>query len=152
MSEEKAESIQGTVHKERRTNIRHSNRHGPKGKGNTYLRNILIENVTGTCDGRIASSITGVPARDGMPARRPRNITLRNISLVAPGGGTEKEATAQVPEKDSSYPEAFMFNKMALPAYGFYVRHADDVRFENVKVETATPDARPEFHMEDCSR
>ena len=87
-----------------------------------------------------------------MPARRPRNITLRNISLVAPGGGTEKEATAQVPEKDSSYPEAFMFNKMALPAYGFYVRHADDVRFENVKVETATPDARPEFHMEDCSR
>ena len=64
--------------------IRHSNRHGPKGKGNTYLRNILIENVTGTCDGRIASSITGVPPRDGMPARRPSNITLRNISLVAP--------------------------------------------------------------------
>jgi len=132
--------------------IRHSNRHGPKGKGNTYLRNILIENVTGTCDGRIASSITGVPARDGMPARRPRNITLRNISLTVPGGGTPKEASAVVPEKDCSYPEAFMFNQMALPAYGFYVRHADDVRFENVKVETATPDARPEFYMEDCSR
>ena len=132
--------------------IRHSNRHGPKGKGNTYLRNILIENVTGTCDGRIASSITGVPARDGMPARRPRNITLRNITLVAPGGGTPKEASAVVPEKDSAYPEAFMFNQMALPAYGFYVRHADDVRFENVKVETVTPDARPEFYMEDCSR
>ena len=132
--------------------IRHSNRHGPKGKGNTYLRNILIENVTGTCDGRIASSITGVPARDGMPARRPRNITLRNISLTVPGGGTPKEASAVVPEKDCAYPEAFMFNQMALPAYGFYVRHADDVRFENVKVETATPDARPEFYMEDCSR
>ena len=132
--------------------IRHSNRHGPKGKGNTYLRNILIENVTGTCDGRIASSITGVPARDGMPARRPCNITLRNIHLTVPGGGTEAEAKAVVPEKDSKYPEAFMFNQMALPAYGFFVRHADDVRFENVKVETATPDARPEFYMEDCSR
>ena len=132
--------------------IRHSNRHGPKGKGNTYLRNILIENVTGTCDGRIASSITGVPPRDGMPARRPSNITLRNISLVAPGGGTPKEASDVVPEKDCAYPEAFMFNRMALPAYGFYVRHADDVRFENVKVETTTPDARPEFYMEDCSR
>lgn len=132
--------------------IRHGNRHGPKGKGNTYLRNILIENVTGTCDGRIASSITGVPARNGMPARRPRNITLRNISLVAPGGGTAKDASAQVPEKDGKYPEAFMFDKMALPAYGFYVRHADDVRFENVKVETTTPDARPESCFEDCSR
>lgn len=39
-----------------------------------------------------------------------------------------------------------------LPAYGFYVRHADDVVFENVKVETATPDARPEFVAVDCGR
>ena len=108
--------------------------------------------VTNRYYGRIASSITGVPPRDGMPARRPSNITLRNISLVAPGGGTPKEASDVVPEKDCAYPEAFMFNRMALPAYGFYVRHADDIRFENVKVETATPDARPEFYMEDCSR
>ena len=129
--------------------IRHSNRHGPK-DADTYLRNILIENVSGTCESRIASSITGVPARDGMPARRPRNITLRNISLVAPGGGTEKDAEAAVPEKDCKYPEAFMFDRMPLPAYGFYVRHADDVKFENVKVETATPDARPESVFDDC--
>ena len=129
--------------------IRHSNRHGPK-DADTYLRNILIENVTGTCESRIASSITGVPAHDGMPARRPRNITLRNISLVAPGGGTEKDAAARVPEKDGKYPEAFMFDRMPLPAYGFYVRHADDVHFENVKVRTATPDARREFVFDDC--
>ena len=129
--------------------IRHSNRHGPKGKGNTYLRNILIENVTGTCDSRIASSITGVPARDGMPARRPRDITLRNISLVVPGGGTEAEAKANVPERDGSYPEAFMFDRMALPAYGFFVRHADNVVFENVDVRTARPDARPRLVVED---
>ena len=132
--------------------IRHSNRHGPNGMGNTYLRNILIENVSGTCESRIASSITGVPPSNGSPVRRPHTITLRNISLVAPGGGTEKDAAAPVPEKDRAYPEAFMFDKMPLPAYGFYVRHADDVVFENVKVETATPDARPEFYMEDCER
>ena len=129
--------------------IRHSNRHGPKGKGNTYLRNILIENVTGTCDGRIASSITGVPARNGMPARRPCNITLRNIHLTAPGGGTDAEAKAVVPEKDSMYPEAFMFNQMALPAYGFYVRHADKVVFDNVEVKTATSDVRPWLVVDD---
>ena len=129
--------------------IRHSNRHGPKGKGNTYLRNILIENVTGSCDSRIASSITGVPARDGMPARRPSDITLRNIHLTVPGGGTEKDAAAQVPEKDGRYPEAFMFNRMPLPAYGFYVRHADNVVFDNVEVKAATPDARPRLVVED---
>lgn len=132
--------------------IRHHHRHEPKGGEEPYLRNILIENVRGTAESRIASSITGVPARKRASARRPRNITLRNISIVAPGGGMETDAAAQVPEKDEKYPEAFMFDSMPLPAYGFYVRHADDVRFENVKVETATPDARPEFYMEDCSR
>ncbi|MBQ6142618.1 MAG: hypothetical protein IJI54_15185 [Kiritimatiellae bacterium] len=130
--------------------IRHSNRHGPKGRGNTYLRNILIENVSGTCESRIASSITGVPARDGMPARRPCDITLRNISLVVPGGGTEKDAAARVPERDCKYPEAFMFDRMPLPAYGFYVRHADDVRFENVAVTPCSFDARKPFVFDDC--
>lgn len=130
--------------------IRHSNRHGPKGNGNTYLRSILIENVAGACESRIASSITGVPASKDAPARRPRDITLRNISLVVPGGGTAKEAAAAVPEKDCSYPEAFMFNRMPLPAYGFYVRHADDVRFENVTVTPSSLDARQPFMFDDC--
>jgi len=131
--------------------IRHSNRHGPKGKGNTYLRNVLIENVTGTCDSRIASSITGVPVRDGMPARRPCDITLRNIHLTVPGGGTAKDAAAKVPEKDGAYPEAFMFNRRPLPAYGFYVRHADRVKFENVTVTPRSPDARKPFVFDDCA-
>ena len=130
--------------------IRHSNRHGPKGEGNTFLRNILIENVTGSCDSRIASSITGVPARDGMPARRPCDITLRNISLAVPGGGTAKDAAVRIPEKDGAYPEAFMFDRKPLPAYGFYVRHADRVKFENVTVTPCSPDARKPFVFDDC--
>ena len=132
--------------------IRHHHRHEPKGgKVDTYLSNVLIENVCGSADGRIASSITGVPAKGGATSRRPRNITLRNISLTVPGGGTEAEAKASVPEKDGAYPEAFMFNRMALPAYGFYVRHADNVVFDNVEVKTATPDARPRLVVEDSS-
>ena len=130
--------------------IRHHHRHEPKdGKVDTYLRNVLIENVRGTADGRIASSITGVPAKGGASARRPRDITLRNVSLTVPGGGTEAEAKAAVPEKDGAYPEAFMFSQMALPAYGFYVRHADNVVFDNVEVRAASPDARPRLVVED---
>ena len=133
--------------------IRHHHRHEPKGgKVDTYLRNVLIENVRGVAESRIASSITGVPARRGASDRRPQNITLRNISLAVPGGGTEKDATAKVPEKDGAYPESFMFNKMPLPAYGFYVRHADNVTFENVEVRPMAPDAREKFVFDDCRR
>jgi hypothetical protein len=32
-----------------------------------------------------------------------------------------------------------------LPAYGFWVRHARNVRFVNVNVTPQTPDARPCF-------
>jgi hypothetical protein len=42
-----------------------------------------------------------------------------------------------------------MFNRMPLPAYGFCVRHADNVVFDNVEVKIATPDARPRFVVED---
>lgn len=61
------------------------------------------------------------------------------------------EAKAAVPEKDGAYPEAFMFSQMALPAYGFYVRHADNVVFDNVEVKAAAPDARPRLVVEDSS-
>jgi len=51
---------------------------------------------------------------------------------------------------DGRYPEAFMFNRRPLPAYGFYVRHADRVTFENVTVTPRSPDARKPFVFDDC--
>ena len=129
--------------------VRHHHRHEPHGEVDTCLRNVLIENVRGSADGCLASSITGVPARKGKSARRPRNITLRNIYLTLPGGGTAEDAADKVPEADGSYPDSFMFGKIPLPAYGFYVRHADNVVFDNVEVKTAIPDARPRLVVED---
>ena len=110
----------------------------------TYLRNVLIENVTGRADSRIASSITGTPGR------RPQGITLRNVDLTLPGGGTKDEAEAEVPEMETAYPDAHMFNHAALPAYGFYIRHADNVKFENVSLRTESPDARKAYVHDDC--
>ena len=124
--------------------VRLGRRHDPLPGMETYLQNILVENVRGTADSRIASSITGVPGL------RPRGITLRNVSISVPGGGTVEDAAAQVPEKAANYPESFMFDKMPLPAYGFFVRHADGVKFENVSVSPRSPDARRPFVFDDC--
>ena len=35
------------------------------------------------------------------------------------------------------------------PAYGFYVRHANNVKFENVKFNLQAADARPEYVFDD---
>ncbi|MBR0506256.1 MAG: polygalacturonase, partial [Kiritimatiellae bacterium] len=93
----------------------------------------------------IASSITGVPGL------RPQGVTLRNLDLTVKGGGRAAHAAAQVPEVEKCYPENRMF-KMPLPAYGFYVRHADGVRFENVKLRwTGGDEEREAVVQDDCT-
>ena len=110
------------------------------------LKNMLIENVkaTGVARSRIACSITGVPGL------RPQGITLRNVSLLFPGGGTAEDVICPVPEVEKSYPENRMFHALPLPAYGFYVRHADGVRLENVSTALAAADARPAVAIDDA--
>jgi len=108
------------------------------------LRNVLIENVVAKAESRIACSITGVPGL------RPQNVTVRNISLTVPGGGTAAEAAAVVPEAVDAYPDAHMFDGLPLPAYGFYIRHADGVKLENVTVKTLSPEFRPAVVVDDA--
>ena len=117
--------------------IRHHRRHAPRPGRETCLRGVLIENVRGVAESRVACSITGVPGL------RPRDITLKNVDLTFPGGGTAEDARRPVPELETAYPEAFMFGRQPLPAYGFFIRHADNVVFESVRTRTASPDARP---------
>ena len=65
-----------------------------------------------------------------------------------PGGGTTEMLMTPVPEEVSSYPENRMFGN-TLPAAGFYVRHARNVRFNNVRFCAKQPDARPLFFLDD---
>ena len=52
-----------------------------------------------------------------------------------------------MPENEEGYPEYKMFG--TLPSYGFYVRHADDIHFENVELEYGETDQRPAFVFDD---
>lgn len=123
--------------------VRMERRHPPKGEEPTCLRNVLIENVGGTAESRIACSVTG------LPYARPTGITLRNVALRFPGGGTAEDAAKVPRECETDYPDNYMFDQEALPAWGFYIRHADNIRFENVSLSLLSPDARPEIVRDD---
>ena len=46
-------------------------------------------------------------------------------------------------EKEKAYPEGTMWG--LLPAKGFFVRHAENVTFQDVSITTEQVDARPDF-------
>jgi hypothetical protein len=114
-------------------------------------------------DPRYASIIAGVPGhpvegvtfsdvriwyRGGLSletaASQPANLV--NNFFRPPGGNPPRDPYA-VPEREAMYPEPSLFG--VLPAYGFYVRHASNVRLDGVEVGFMSPDTRPAFVLDD---
>lgn len=54
------------------------------------------------------------------------------------------------PENEKNYPEPSMFG--VLPSYGFYIRHARGITFDNVEVSFEKDDARPAFMLDDVKQ
>jgi len=81
------------------------------------------------------------------------NVTLENIEINYPGRASKGMAYIpinrlnQVPEAAKEYPEFSMFGE--LPAYGFYVRHANGITMKNIKLTLADTDFRPAFVFDD---
>jgi polygalacturonase len=100
------------------------------------LREVTIKNVSAKNVGLIGMLINGVP---GHPVEK---LALENIQLEVPGGGTAKEATVKLSEKEAAYPEFNMFGK-TMPAYGIYARHVRGITLQNVQITPVKPDARP---------
>jgi len=105
------------------------------------LEKVIIENVTGKDNFIQGSLITGVAAS------KIENIVLRNIHLSMEGGGTTQLINASVPESEKGYPDSHQFLPKGLPSYGFYIRHAKNIYFDNVKTTAVKNDLRPEFFM-----
>ena len=101
-----------------------------------HLDNIQIRHA-----GSMGCSITGLP---DYPVR---NVSISNVSIHHQGGVSADEMDeifeSVKNEKEKDYPEATMWGN--LPAKGFFVRHARNVRFSNIEVTTEQPDARPDF-------
>ncbi|MBY5959526.1 glycoside hydrolase family 28 protein [Membranicola marinus] len=91
----------------------------------------------------------------GLPNHRIENVTLENIEIVYPGGsdpfyakvGLTPEELDNIPEMPAKYPEFSQFKE--LPAWGFYLRHADGITFKNVTLRAKNKDYRPAIVMDD---
>ena len=92
----------------------------------------------------IASSVTGA---SGL---RPSDITLRRIRVRPLACKDAEIANVPVPEGEGIYPGCRLF-ACALPAYGFYLRHADRISFEDVSIAPTDADVRQEIFAEDAS-
>jgi hypothetical protein len=91
----------------------------------------------------------------GLPDYKIQNVKLKNIEIVYPGAGNPLYAKRgltsadldSIPEMRTAYPEFSQFKE--LPAWGFYIRHAQGITFENVKLVAQKKDYRPAIVLDD---
>ncbi|MBU2491091.1 MAG: glycoside hydrolase [Bacteroidetes bacterium] len=109
------------------------------------FRNVILSDITAT---NIQSSIGG--SITGIPGYNIENVNLNNIKIEYAGGGTIEDAAKKVDELEDHYPESTKWG--TLPAYGFYVRHAENITFNNVDISYKEPDVRPAFIFDDAKK
>jgi len=82
----------------------------------------------------------------GLSTSKIQNVRIEDVDLIFPGGGNPYYAKVgldeldKVPEIPKSYPEFSRFKE--LPAWGFYIRHAENISFKNVKFTAKEKDYR----------
>lgn len=108
------------------------------------LKNVSISNVIATGANKTGCSITGIP---GYPVE---NISLKNISIEFEGGGSKENIDREIPEEEKGYPEFDMFGE--LPSFGFFIRHANNIRFSDIYLKSKTVDERPAIFLSDVQQ
>ena len=112
--------------------------------GMGQLSNVIISNIQAKNVGNVGCVIAGLqdhPVKD---------ITLENIRITYEGGGTKELIDRKIEELPDAYPEYRMFGM--LPAYGFYVRHAQNIEFRSIELDFMEPEARPAMLFEDVGK
>ena len=93
----------------------------------------------------------------GTPRHRIQNVLLENIVFSYPGHadsayayrGCSPEELAAIPEWERRYPEFSMWKE--LPAWGLYIRHADNITLRNVTLRLNGDDYRPAIVADDVN-
>ena len=102
---------------------------------------IRLDNIQIRHAGSMGCSISGLP---GHPVE---NVSLSRISIHHKGGVSASDLPkieeSIKDEKEKDYPESTMWGN--LPAKGFFVRHARNIQFSDVSIQTEEADVRPDF-------
>lgn len=114
---------------------------GPEGSPIAKVKRVNISNVV-VSDAR--SEYASIIA--GLQESLIEDVNFSNIHIEYKGGGTKEDAMREVPENEKSYPEPSMFG--VLPASTFYIRHAKNVTFDNIRVSFQKEDFRPAFILD----
>ena len=119
--------------------------HKRAGDGSGPVKNITIKNLVArnTTD-KLGASIMGI---DWNGTYSISNVTLQNVDVECKGG--VKAVPKEPSEYSGAYPESNRFGNF--PAWGYYLRHAKDVRFINCKQTVSPADARNPVVEVDCT-
>lgn len=119
----------------------------------------IIAGLPGAMVEDVNISDVHIQYKGGLSMEDARNQLLSNNFFTAEGqngkggpnsGGLPQKARAEdimprepydIPECETSYPEPSIFG--VLPAYGLFIRHARNIRLNNIVLETMQPDFRP---------
>lgn len=115
---------------------------GPEGVPVGELQRVIISNVV-IYNAYEKSSVLV----SGLPDKDIKDITFDNIKIYYRGGGTKEQAAIVPPEIETSYPEPDRFGEM--PSYGFFMRHVDGPKMNNIELRFAKDDLRPPFVLND---
>lgn len=112
------------------------------------VQNILLEDLDiRECHDPFGNFITGT--RIGDKVYDVKDVTLRNVRMECKGGLSEvpeepKEYTNQYPNYD--------WCRGKLPAWGWYIRHAQNIVFENCANTVSPDDVREEFVLSNAEQ
>lgn len=117
------------------------------------IKNILIENISGSCvdaEGTVYMGEAWGNAKSaicisGTDENHIDNVQLKNINLSM-NGGVSEYSPHTIPPMGKRYPEFHNFG--VLPAWGIYVRNTSDFKYSGLDLTNREPDIRSQLVIE----
>lgn len=139
----------------------------PEGTPIGSIKRITISNlIASDVDPRYGSIISGVPGHAvedvtlrGIRIQYRGGISLDQVATQSPDlvnqfffratGGVPPREPFDTPEREKEYPEPSMFG--LIPAYGFFIRHAQNIELQDLDLSHMADDQRPAFVFDDVT-